>query len=177
MLNLQVALSPLVGMVRWTNFFAVGIGVALAGIWLWLTSKFVRTSCPLLSLSTLAVISLLPVYHRSYDAALLVFPLGWALLQETHLRTILHSTLALIALFLAPGGTLVAQFAERGHISAHITNSWYWRSFIAAHQVWALLFLCTLLLWAMVKSSAEPASKEIDTSSLAEFALSGGAVH
>lgn len=175
MLNLQVALSPLGGMVRWTNFLAVGIGVALAGTWLWLTSKSVRTTSPLLSLSTLAVISLLPIYHRSYDAALLVFPLGWALLQETHLRTIVHSSLALIALFLAPGGTLVAQLAELGHISANTTNSWYWRSFIAAHQVWALLLLSTLLLWAMAKSSAEPASTEIETSSLAEFAVSGGA--
>ena len=172
MLNLQVALDPLLENVSWTNFCAVGLGIALIGVWLWLTLKSGRNVSPLLPLSTLAVISLLPIYHRSYDAALLVLPLGWALLQESQEPTAVRSTLALLALFLTPGGALVNQVAERAHISVSITHSWWWRSFIVAHQVWALMLLSTLLLWTLAKDSAVPSSKEIDTSSPAEFAVS-----
>jgi Glycosyltransferase family 87 len=172
MLNLQVALDPLPGKVSSSNFGALAVGVVLMCGWLRLGLKSGRHSTPLLSLSTLVVISLLPIYHRSYDAALLVLPLGWALLQGMQQTAAPRSTLGLIALFLTPGAALVNQIAERAHMSATITHTWWWRSFIVAHQVWALLLLSTLLLWTMAKSSAVPSSEEIDMRTPAEFAAS-----
>lgn len=163
MLNLQVALDPLLGKVSWTNLAAFLMGGVLFSAWLWVELKSGRRVSPLLSLSTLVVISLLPIYHRAYDAALLVVPLGWAYLQETQQLAALRSTRALIAFFLTPGGALVSQVAEHAHMAPTITHSWWWRSFIVAHQVWALLLLSTLLLWVMASSSPLPLSEEIQS--------------
>jgi Glycosyltransferase family 87 len=162
MVNLQIAFHPLLRSIGGTNLCARGVGAVLMCGWLWLEVKTDRSSSSLLSLSTLAVISLLPFYHRSYDAALVVFPLAWALLEEHCQSLIPRGCLALIALFLLPGGALVNFFASRANLLRSVTSAWWWMSFVVAHQAWALLLLAALLLWAMANRHNESPSKHLD---------------
>src|SRR5262245_36827266 len=48
-------------------------------VWFLLLRRRDFSTNALLELSTLAAMSLLPVYHRLYDAALLLLPLAWSL--------------------------------------------------------------------------------------------------
>jgi hypothetical protein len=163
MVNLQIAFHPLLRSIGGTNPCAIGIPAVLMSGWLWLAVKTDQSSSALLSLSTLAVISLLPIYHRSYDAALVVFPLAWALLEE-HCRSLISGAcVALIALFLLPGGVLVNFFASRAQLSQSVSSAWWWMSFVVAHQAWALLLLAALLLWAMSNRHNESSSTHLDS--------------
>jgi hypothetical protein len=163
MINLQIAFHPLLRSIGGTNLCAIGGAAVLMCGWLWLAVKTDQSSSSLLSLSTLAVISLLPIYHRSYDAALVVFPLAWALLEEHRQSLVPRACLALIALFLLPGGVLVNFVASRAHLSRSVTTAWWWMSFVVAHQAWALLLLAALLLSAMANRHSQSSSRHLDS--------------
>ncbi len=153
MLNLQVVLYPLLGGIRLANFVAVLFGAALGGLWLWKHVKSGPHEACLLSLSALLVISLMPVYHRTYDAALVVFPLAWLMLDQQGPKRFARPGLALIAIFLSPGGVFVHQLAMRAHLPAEVLNSVSWRVFVVSHQTWALFFLAVFLLRSMFRAS------------------------
>jgi hypothetical protein len=152
MVNLQVVLYPLLGGIRPANLFAVVCGAVLTGLWLWKELRKGSQQPCLLSLSTLAVISLLPVYHRSYDAAVVVFFLAWLILYQQRSDWLVRPGLILMAVFLSPGGVFVEQLAMRAHVPAEVVSSAAWRVLVVSHQTWALLFLAVLLLWSMFRA-------------------------
>jgi hypothetical protein len=168
MLNLQVAFFPLLPRAAAANILAVSVGLGFAVLWLLCALKRSRDSDHLLTLSALAVISLLPVYHRFYDAALLVFPAAWAVMGGRLPRKAAWSSLGLAALFLTPGGVLISRVAERTHVSAAFVTSWWWRSFIVAHQVWALFLLAIVLLIAMRRAGRDSENEQVGNSESAE---------
>jgi Glycosyltransferase family 87 len=134
---------------------------AIAGlIWLFLFFRHVNHHNVLLELSTLTVLSLIPVYHRFYDASLLIFPLAWSLtaLAEPNgrLRTTARCVLAVILLvFLVPGGTILEQFQLAGRFAA-VQNYWWWKTIVLPHESWSILLLGLLLLRAMqIRNSPE----------------------
>jgi len=104
-----------------------------------------------LAASALFVISLLPVYHRFYDASLLIFPLIWACLALRNFPERRHGIIALvlIAPFFIPGGTVLQQLTANQRIPVSIGQSWWWRVIIMPHEIWALLLLAVVLLSAM----------------------------
>src|ERR1700677_46936 len=99
MINLQVVFSSLSAGRSLANGLALGCVACLAGVWLWLCIKQRRHE--LLEISTLFVLSLLPVYHRFYDAALLIWPLCGSILVVTR-RSITLFMIALIFPFFIP---------------------------------------------------------------------------
>lgn len=104
----------------------------------------------LLPLSALVVISLLPVYHRLYDASLLAFPLAWSLTDLSgRIRTLSNFTFCLLLPFLVPGGTVLEQIQVRGYVSPAVQGSWWWNALVMPHQVWVLVILTVVLLEAM----------------------------
>jgi|SRR5271156_375557 len=154
LINLQVALYPLFGSVRETNAIAMAVGVIL--IVLWIIHVCTRTGeikplddSELLDLSAIAVISLLPVYHRFYDATLLVLPLCWAFVSFRRARGFAITSLLLMLPFLIPGGTLLETMQISGRIPRVLANHWWWEALVMPHQVWMLLFLGVLLLREM----------------------------
>jgi glycosyl transferase family 87 len=159
MLNLQVVFFPLLGKAGAANLAAIAV-TALAGL-AWLRYALIsdRDSDQLLTLSALAVISLLPVYHRSYDAALLIFPVAWALLGNHRQPAVARACVILSVLFLTPGGVLVNLLAEQAHRPGAIVNSWWWRSLIVGHQAWALLALAVFLSWARMRDGIQCGSE------------------
>ncbi len=104
----------------------------------------------LLALAGISAISLLPAYHRTYDAGLLVLAIVWALPQFliTRCRVAAASLICLLA-FMFPTGAFLSRATMRGRIPADLATSWWWQSVILPHQGWALLALVWLLIVAL----------------------------
>jgi MFS family permease len=147
LINLQVLFYALLHHAVAANVLALAVSAALFGIWVGLVLRN-RSLVVLLSMGTLAVLSLLPVYHRLYDAFLLIFPLCWSL-EEFSRSKAARAAFSLMLPFLVPGGSALELFQLRGQIPEGFVHSWYWTRFVMPHQIWFLLLLSLLLLWRM----------------------------
>lgn len=145
LVNLQVLFYALLKHPATINILAAAVTAAIFLILLWR-----RTEDHLLELSSVAVLSLLPIYHRFYDASLLVLPLCWSLKEWSGpRRRVARATLALILPFLFPGGSALENWWQSGQISTTITQSWWWISIVMPHQIWLMLAMSAIFLWAM----------------------------
>ena len=156
LINFQVAAYTVLHKREAATLAAILISVAAAMLWMLLTRK---KGSDLLCVSALAVISLLPVYHRFYDAELLIFPLAWSLPSAwragalgSQLRAIARAVFFVIVLvFLAPGGSALQQMQLAGHF-ATVKNTWWWNRLVLPHESWSVLLLTVLLLLAMARA-------------------------
>ena len=151
LINLQVLFYALLRHSALANTLAFAVSAILFGIWLVLMlRRGSKNADVLLSISTLAVLSLFPVYHRFYDAFLLIFPLCWSLREISGARNKFAWWAFLLMLpFFVPGGSALEQFQASGKIPRAIVDSWWWTAIVMPHQIWFLLFLSLLLLWCM----------------------------
>jgi len=113
MVNLQGPLYALMESAKAVNFWAIGLSMSLITVWVRRRMIAPRNRpLNLLAISTLIVISLLPVYHRFYDASVLVLPLAWTVSQFERVRPRLTLLImALIAPFFIPGATLLGKLS------------------------------------------------------------------
>jgi hypothetical protein len=152
LLNLQVGIYALTH----SRLIAVAGATAVAGMFLvvYITrlERHGEEREELLKLSALCTLFILPVYHRFYDAAMLVLPLAWALGNlRGHSGGWARRVLMLILVFLLPLGTpfvlvealkLPAQMAARVEELVAVP---FWS--------WVMLAICICLLAA---SKARP---------------------
>jgi hypothetical protein len=156
LINLQVLLYALLHDRGAANVLALMIFAALFGIWVLLALRS-RSADALLPVCAIAVLSLFPVYHRLYDAFLLIFPLCWSLREFSGPeRKYARVVLVLMLPFLVPGGSALEQLQVRGQIPEAIANSWYWTCIVMPHQVWLLVGLGLLLLSRMAAGCKDP---------------------
>jgi hypothetical protein len=149
LINLQVVTYSFLGDRDLANVAALVVAGIMGLAWLYLLSRRPHQSDALLHLSTIAVLSLLPVYHRFYDASLLILPLAWSLTALSgRTAQVARGSLLLIAVFLVPGGSALEQLQRTGHFAA-VQHFWWWNAFVMPHQVWALFLLGLVLLQAM----------------------------
>jgi hypothetical protein len=162
LVNLQVLIYTFLPDRARANLLALLIAGALGLLWLLLLRRRADSKNDLLALAALTVLSLLPVYHRFYDASLLIFPLAWSLagLLEPR-KELAKGTLLLILVFLVPGGSALEQLQRTSHLFA-VRHSWWWTHILMPHQVWALLSLSVLLLVAMRTSAATAPGQNSD---------------
>ncbi|MGB9236220.1 MAG: glycosyltransferase family 87 protein [Terriglobales bacterium] len=148
LINFQVAAYALLHNREAANLTAIALAVAAALVWLFFQRR--NHSTDLLCLSALAVLSLLPIYHRFYDASLLIFPLAWSLAAlNGPLRAMARSVFFIIIfVFLVPGGTALQQLQQTGHF-ADVRSYWWWNTLVLPHESWGILILALLLLGAM----------------------------
>jgi len=144
MINLQVVFSSLFGNRSIADAMALGCGAVLLGIWLWLLVK--RQRHEVLELSALFVLSLLPVYHRFYDAGLLLWPLCWSVLVVTK-RSLTLLVVVLLSPFLFPGAAFLDGLLQSGKISRAIADRWWWNAIVMPHEAWAVMLLSILFLY------------------------------
>jgi hypothetical protein len=147
LLNLQVLLYALMGRAISIDApAAVAIGTMFVA-WL-LLSRQCRDE--LLTISALAVLSLLAVYHRFYDAGLLLVTGCWSL-REFHgpLKRFARAAFVTMLPFLAPGGTMLQELQFGSVLPERISTSWWWSAFVMPHQVWMLIAMFFVLLAAM----------------------------
>jgi hypothetical protein len=145
--------------------FALGLGrtaastvswaatVLLALPLLWLARRM-RPEQGAIDYALVGALSLLPVYHRSYDIAILLLALAWALSrQRAALRPYARWCIVLMLPFLLPGPAGLSALGEGGYIPAWVAESWWWQGFEQPHQVWLCLAIAVLLSAAMVRSA------------------------
>ena len=156
LINLQVLFYAMLRDRISANIFALVISAILFGIWLWLLlRRGIRNSDALLAVSTLAVLSLLPIYHRFYDAYLLIFPLCWSVREFSgSQRRLARGAFLLMLPFLVPGGTALEHLSHSAGFSESITRSWYWLCIVMPHEIWFLIALS----WQLLRSMAHPSS-------------------
>ena len=163
MINLQVLFWQVTRNVSFANWLAVLVGIFLLSIWLWLVKR--HSSCQLLEVSALVLLSLLPLYHRFYDASVLIWPLSWSLLmarqQYKHLGLLI---VACIIPFLLPGAALLSHLAEGGRVLITMKSRWWWTTLLMSHQVWFVLAISLLLLYGMAVWCAPTDEREPTTS-------------
>lgn len=158
LINLQVPVYSFTQSARISNVVALSAGFLLTCIWIFLIIRNGIRSSELLALGTVAVICLLPVYHRLYDASLIAIPFSWCLSQlNGMLKNISKVALALMIPFLVPGPALLQQLASRGRIPDAWLRSRWWDCFIMPHQTWLLLVLCLVLLYGLAQERSTAA--------------------
>ena len=152
LVNAQLVLSQFLsrGMAQYASATIAIIGLIF---WLLLRQK-VQGEHALLDLSVLSVLALVPLYHRFYDAALLIFPVVWAItnLRGTAAR---YAKVILVAAvpFLIPGAALLRYLASSQAFIGFRTRSWWWNLFVASHEAWLILVILLVLLLAVRKLS------------------------
>jgi len=138
------------------------IAIALVTIALlaWYARAFPRneqrtTHAKLLALATLCAVFLLPVYHRVYDAALLVLALAWALSMLDDARRRRVAILMLIAMspLLIPFD-LAHMLSHRAPRLAEITQTAWWQTWLAPHYAWGLLVSALASLATLSRETA-----------------------
>ena len=157
MVNVQVAFYSLLKSVLWTRVLSLSVVAVFFGLWLWFILKN-HAGWNLLALSTLVTICLLPVYHRFYDAALLIFPLAWAWLCARPGQRWRIS--ALVAPFLLPGAALLGQMGIAANLAQVPPTSIEWRLLLVSHEAWLLLLLSAALLYEMRSHQSTNSFKE-----------------
>ena len=157
LINLQVPLYSFTGNATSANVLALSAGALLVFVWLCLVTRVRQHRSELLALSAIAVIGLMPVYHRFYDASLLVIPLCWCMSRPTGpQKKVATIALLLMAPFLVPGNTLLQQLAVQGRIPGAWILSWWWDRVVMPHETWIVLSLCLLLLYGMALELRNP---------------------
>jgi len=154
MINAQVLFYSLFRNASLANRLSLLLGVCLLGCWLWFCYRR-RAPSEVLEISTISVLCLLVVYHRFYDAALLIWPLAWSLLVVRKRSTAIVTLLAIVP-FLVPGATLLSERASQ--IPPAIANGWCWNAIVIPHEIWDLIFLAGLLLYFMSGEFEGPGS-------------------
>jgi hypothetical protein len=151
LINLQVPFFSFTHDAKAANLLAFSVGAALILAWIFLVARSRSRELELLSLATIAVIGLLPLYHRLYDACVLAIPICWCLSRPKSLTHIAKAALLLMAPFLVPGAAVLQQAVRQGRIPAAWAASWWWERFLMPHQTWLLLFVSLVLLYGMAK--------------------------
>jgi len=147
LINLQVLLDPILKTRSATNAAALSISAILFVTWLSFVLRHKRGQPDLLAVSGLVVLTLLPIYHRFYDAGLLILPFCWVMARyEAILPRRRMVALCLLIPFLLPGGSLLEVLQARGKVPAYVAGGWWWNSLVMPHATWSLLALSLLLL-------------------------------
>jgi hypothetical protein len=161
LINLQVPMFSMTGHSSSANLLAFAVGGCLICAWLYWMLRGNQRESELLSLGAISIIGLLPVYHRFYDAALLVVPLCWCMTRIIgRPKKIARMALLLMIPFLVPGTAFLQKLAAHGQVSAAVAHSWWWDRVVMPHQTWALLLLSLLLLYGISQDASGPNQKE-----------------
>lgn len=174
LLNLHYPLHTLTDNVTLVKVAVYAIAI-VSGVAFLLLRRGRRDPGELIALALASIATLIIVYHRFYDAALLLFPLGLAVHQLALRATkpipahtpaparaatfapslgVLVGVLALAA----PTASILFILKRDGKIPAALADSRLWESLLLPHQAWALLWIGVMLLVVLALLPREPAS-------------------
>jgi hypothetical protein len=107
-----------------------------------------------LPLAALMALGLLPVYHKSYDAVVLVLALAWAVraLRDPRRRGVAVITLASLSALLIPFD-LIPLLMRRTRALDGVSQTLLWRAVIYPHHALAALVTALSVLYALWRSA------------------------
>jgi hypothetical protein len=135
------------------------VGVAVAGIGggiLYVVGRKLSRAYELLLLANVAVLLLFAGYHRFYDAAVLSLPLAWAIAAASRGAPFKRPAIAAILCcspFFFPGAWALQKWSNEGTIPPRLAASFVWDAVVLRHQIWALIALECVLLFAVIRAT------------------------
>lgn len=154
LVNLQVILGSVLSERSVINAIAIGIVVVLVALWAYAMVR--REVPPLLGFAAINLILLLPSYHRTYDAGVIVF----ALAAAATLRDGWKIAAAFIP-FIAPIPSAIMHLVATGRLPGSLLENKPFVLLVLCHEVWILLAV-TLFLLAMMQRSPWRNSSQLD---------------
>jgi hypothetical protein len=150
LINLQVPFYSFTQQARSANILAMSMGAVLICVWMYFVLRRGARGSELLALAAIAVIGLMPIYHRLYDASLLTIPLCWCLTPPAgRLKNVATAALILILPFAIPGPAILQQMAQHHRVPDSWTRAWWWDRVLMPHESWLLLALSLVLLYGL----------------------------
>jgi hypothetical protein len=151
LVNLQVVLSQFVTSPQLAQYLSITVTLIALLLWLWFRRR-VPEQPVLLDVAIASLITLLPVYHRFYDASLLIFAVAWAVTELRGTASIyawicLAGTLP----FMVPGAAALNALVRSSALIAAVSRGWWWNMFVGPHQVWLIAAMLVALLLAQRK--------------------------
>ena len=153
LVNLQVPFYSFTHSAKSSNVLALSCGALLICVWMYLVLR-VGSRRPrdfeLLALAAIAVIGLLPIYHRLYDVSLLAIPLCWCLTCPSgRLKNLSIASLIFMLPFAFPTAAFLEQAVHAQRVPEWLVQSWAWERVIMPHQTYLLVGLAIVLLRAI----------------------------
>jgi alpha-1,2-mannosyltransferase len=148
MINLQYPLVALTEHARVSGIAAMIVCGLLAAVF-FLPPRQRMAGTPLVvSLSMVAVLTLMVAYHRFYDAVLLLIPLGWAIdrIARGGRTVVAWCALGTMIPFFFNSATSLKWLQNSGQLPGWLVDSWWWERLIMAHLGWALLAMAVCLI-------------------------------
>jgi len=162
LLNVQYILGYWISRSALTQAISLSFNAFLGIIFLWAAWKNLRrpmstsSESYILAAATLASLVLLPVYHRFYDAAILIFALPWILRcvsRGSHARRVILPLLLLAVLY--KDWLRTVTFPMTGSFLGQTLTFIHFRY----ESLSALLLACTLLAIFLLQERARPGSE------------------
>ncbi|HEX8524377.1 MAG TPA: glycosyltransferase family 87 protein [Tepidisphaeraceae bacterium] len=144
--SLQVLFYAMFGSRNVAHAVTALVTILAAAVYAGIVSRRRKQNKDLIFLAPLAVLTLLPVYHRYYDASLLALVV--AACFATGARRESGISLMLLLPFLLPVGWAV-NLVRYGHLPTSVTTSAVWNVLIMSFWSWWLLVLLVVLLLAL----------------------------
>ncbi len=144
---------------HWAKGVAIVLLVPVLVLWVrrvWRTAPGQVATDEALLMTPLLAMTLLAVYHRPYDAVILLpaLAVGIAkLASRDSWRTGLLLLLPLSVFLVAPWAEILIQAAERNIIPNGVASNALFQFFVMAHPTWALLALAVIPLFLPVPSA------------------------
>lgn len=148
LVNLHVWLHAFLADPTMVNRMVWGVTVSLCLGFLAFDRFRAESRSEMVSLSMVACVSLMLVYHRGYDAVVLLIPAAMFAARWSRRRFGWRDLLAAacLAVYLVPGATTLVEFAKWGTIPAWVVEGWWWNGILIPHAAIAVLMLSVLLV-------------------------------
>jgi hypothetical protein len=150
LINLRFPLSAFISSRTAGEIIAWAIGLVLAAPALVAMAGRPTGAAFMHSFSVLILVQMLVLFHRNYDAVVVVFPFAWALCAEapwTHRWPVLLT----VGLFFLPSGAALAAAAKLHYVPEWVASSTIWQTIILPYQAWALLIMASWMSYCLVR--------------------------
>jgi hypothetical protein len=158
LINLHYLLHTVIDSTTAVKAVAWMIVAGLVGGLAWRVRRSGGAGGSLVIAAAVGVIDLLAVYHRPYDAVLLLLVLGWAMAWAGR-RGGAWPWVALAGMgaFLTPGAAMLYRLQEMGYVPDALAAGPLWDVLLMPHQVWALIGLAVVHMVVGGKKPLKPA--------------------
>lgn len=162
----MIDIRPLLHLVlptAWVNISALLLVGVMAAVAIWRLLRVGLHRYALLASAGVGLLVLLPVYHRVYDATVLL-PL-LALVINRLLCCRRDALMVVIATLILPLSlplpSILVVLNQRGVIPDSIHSAWFWEHVVLQHQSWCLLLASiALIAWTYRRAETEPVLAE-----------------